>query len=200
MTRRSLLVAALQEPAPDLSRLDEWCAADGSPFPESSWKFENGVFSAIGGLEVFQDIRTRRSFSDFEFRFTFTLARGGNSGVKYLIDKSDAFRGHIRARGKEFQLIDDENNPDADRPDHRCGALYNIAAPTVRAPFRAGEPAEARLVRRGSYIEHWINGTRVLAHDLPASDASRMTSISLQNHKSDCEFRQLRIRLGHAPD
>ncbi len=195
MTRRSLLLAALQDKGPDLSRLEEWCAADGSAFPFQSWRYEGGVLTAIGNLEIFQDIRTRRTFGDFDFRFTFLLARGGNSGVKYLIDKSDSFRGHIRARGKEFQLIDDENNPDADRPDHRCGALYNVAGPLVRAPFEAGKAARARLVRRGAHVEHWINDTLVLAHDLAPAEAKRATPLSLQNHRSEIAFRDLEIRL-----
>ncbi len=198
MTRRTLLLAAFQAPL-DLNRLDEWCAADGSPFPTSSWRFHNGVFTAIGGLEIFQDIRTRRSFQDFEFSFTWKLAEGGNSGVKYLIDKSDAFRGHIRARGKEFQIIDDLANPDANRPDHLCGALYNIAGPQSRVAHQPGQATRGRIRREANLIEHWINGKLVLRHTLPESDSSRLTAISLQNHKCFCEFSNLRVKLLNMP-
>jgi len=192
MNRRTLILAAFQRKEIDLSSREEWCAADGSAFPESSWRSANSSLAAIGGLEVFQDIRTRRTFQDFEFHFEFILEAGGNSGVKYLIDKSDAFRGHIRARGKEFQLIDD-SSPAADRPDHKCGALYNVAAPTKPANFTSGKPASAKLIRRQGHIEHWINNELLLRYPLNEIDARRPTAISLQNHKSNIEFRRLRL-------
>ncbi len=194
MTRRTILLAAFQNKELNLCSREEWCAADGSAFPESSWRCTPTTLSAIGGLEVFQDIRTRRSFQDFEFHFEFTLEAGGNSGVKYLIDKSDAFRGHIRARGKEFQLIDD-TSPAADRPDHKCGALYNVSGPTKPAAFTPGQPASAKLIRRQGHIEHWINNELLLRYALSAADAQRPTAISLQNHKSNIEFRRLRLVL-----
>lgn len=192
MTRRTLILAAFQNKEIDLCSREEWCAADGSAFPETSWRANSNTLAAIGGLEIFQDIRTRRSFQDFEFHFEFTLEAGGNSGVKYLIDKSDAFRGHIRARGKEFQLIDDAS-PAADRPDHKCGALYNVAAPTQPALFKPGQPATAKLIRRQGHIEHWINNQLLLRYALNETDAQRPTAISLQNHKSNIEFRRLRL-------
>jgi hypothetical protein len=192
LTRRSLFAAALRPRIP-LNKLSEWCAADGSDFPYTSWRYRRGQIEAIGGLEIFQDIRTRRTFQDFEFHFKFLLTPGGNSGVKYLIDRSDSFRGHIRARGLEFQLIDD-SSPAAGRPDHRCGALYNVQGPNIPAPFRAGEWATGKLVRRGAHIEHWLNGVCLLQHQLPSSDATRSTPIALQNHHDDCAFRGLWVR------
>lgn len=192
MTRRSLLLAALQNSEVDLCLREEWCAADGSAFPETSWRVMPGGLAAVGGLEVFQDIRTRRVFQDFEFSFEFTLEAGGNSGVKYLIEKSDAFRGHIRARGKEFQLIDD-SSPAADRPEHRCGALYNVAGPEHAAHFRPGQAASAKLVRRRGSVEHWVNGELLLRYSLTEVEAQRPTALSLQNHKSNIEFRRLRV-------
>jgi hypothetical protein len=192
MTRRTLILAAFQNKELDLCSREEWCAADGSAFPDSSWRTPEGTLAAVGGLEVFQDIRTRRSFGDFEFHFEFTLAPGGNSGVKYLIDKSDAFRGHIRARGREFQLIDDAS-PAADRPDHKCGALYNVAGPERAAVFTPGKAASGKLVRVRSFVEHWINGTPLLRYALSEAEAARPTAIALQNHKSDIEFRRLRL-------
>ncbi|MDX2267665.1 MAG: DUF1080 domain-containing protein [Bryobacter sp.] len=192
ITRRSLFAAAFSRRL-DLNKLSEWCAADGTDFPYSSWRFEKGQFHALGGLAVFQDIRTRRTFTDFEFHFKFRLAPAGNSGVKYLIDRADSFRGHIRARGREFQLIDDLGSPAADRPDHRCGALYNVQGPALPASFRAGSWATGKLVRRGASIEHWINGVCLLRHQLPASDASRSTPLALQNHHDDCLFRGLYV-------
>ncbi len=112
--------------------------------------------------------------------------------MKYLIDTSDAFRGHIRARGREFQLIDDAS-PAADRPDHKCGALYNVAGPVEPAAFTPGKVATGKLVRAKGYVEHWINGTLLLRYALSEADAARQTAIALQNHKSDIEFRRLRV-------
>ena len=69
-----------------------------------------------------------------------------------------------------------------------------------------GEFNEARIVRRGAEIEHWLNGVRVLrlrldtpemrermrSRQVPA-DLPRRTPIVLQNHGSEAWFRRVKI-------
>ena len=205
MKRRAwLLVAAARlrgERRLDLGAREAWCAADGSEFPAASWKVDGGVFQAIGGLETFQDIRTRAEFGDFDFQFEWRMGRAGNSGVKYLIEKSDKWQPkgiqgyHIRARGHEFQLVDDDSNDDAQKGGvKQCGALYNTQAPVKKAVHRIGEWNSGRLVKQGRVVEHWVNGERLVRYELEREYPP--TAIALQNHHDDVWFRGLAVLAG----
>lgn len=199
MRRRTFLLAALPLWGRDLSGVENWVAADGSEFPYSSWKVEGGVFQTIGGLSTFQDIKTREVYRDFEFSFEFKLLEGGNSGVKYCLEKSDRWQPkgaagfHIRARGLEFQLIDDKGHPDAQKGAvKQCGALYNAVGTLKAAVVKLGDFNSAKLVHKGLEIEHWINGECLVRHKIEAGQ-NRDSSVSLQNHANDVWFRGLSI-------
>lgn len=176
---------------------EEWVAADGSAFPHESWKVTAEGIQAVGGLETFQDIRTVREFEDFELEFEWKMMPEGNSGVKYQIEKSDKWQPpgkkgfNIRARGAEMQLVDDEQNADAQKGGvKQCGALYNKIAPVKRASVRMGEFNTARIVLQGMRVEHWINGEKLVSYELAQK---RKSAISLQNHACDVWFRKIRI-------
>ncbi len=192
-TRRGLLMVPLAALG-----AEEWVAADGSAFPHESWKMTAEGMQAVGGLETFQDIRTVREFEDFELEFEWKMLPEGNSGVKYQIEKSDKWQPpgkkgfHIRARGAEMQLVDDERNADAQKgPVKQCGALYNKIAPVKRAQVRMGEFNTARIVLQGMRVEHWINGEKLVSYELAEKKKS---AISLQNHACDVWFRKIQIR------
>ena len=192
ISRRAILLAPFA--AIDLS---EWVAADGSDFPSTSWKAEDGCLKAIGGLATFQDIKTRKLYEDFELSFEFRMPKGGNSGVKYQIEKSDKWQPkglegfHIRARGPEMQLSDDQENDDARKSLlKQCGALYDKIAPLHPANVNIGGFTTARLVKHGVGVEHWIGGEMLVSYKLVASKPS---SIALQNHASEVWFRNLKI-------
>lgn len=203
MTRR-LLIAAAASPlfaaAPtDLGRKELWCAADGSAFPDTSWKLNGATFQTIPNLETFQDIRTRGEWANFEFTFEWKMQEGGNSGVKYLIEKSDRWQPkgkqgfHIRARGHEFQLIDDDRHEDAKKGAlKQCGSLYNTYPTVKKAPHKIGEWNQGKLVKNGRMVEHWVNGERLLRYTLERDYPA--TAISLQNHSDEVWFRSLALR------
>jgi 3-keto-disaccharide hydrolase len=119
--------------------------------------------------------------------------------------------------GFEYQLIDDARNPDAARsPTHRTGALYDMAAPAAEESRPPGKFNSSRIVVRGNRTEHWLNGVKVLDTFLdspavseslarrwtPSSPVYRLLAhpraagcpISLQNHRSEAWFRNVKIR------
>jgi hypothetical protein len=190
-----------------------WRDAVGGAFPSASWTVEDGCLKSLVHKPDFQDLRTVDEFLDFTFDFEWKIAPGGNSGVKYLVDRADAWtpRGgtgrNVRARGLEFQLIDDERNADARKdPRHCCGALYGILAPSESAARPAGEWNTARLIVRRPEVEHWINGRRVVRYRLddPAvfaraaqrkwKPAPGPSPLALQNHSSEAWFRNLNVQ------
>jgi hypothetical protein len=216
-TRRTLLLgipyAAVAKPLFNGRSPEGWRDAAGGPFPSASWTVEDGCLKSVVHEPDFQDLRTTEEFDDFTFEFEWKIAPGGNSGVKYLVDRVNRFPvrsgsgEHVRARGLEFQLIDNERNPDARKdPRHHCGALYGILAPSESAAHPAGEWNTARLAVRRPEVEHWINERRVVRYrlDNPAileraaqrkwKPVAGPSPIALQNHSSETWFRNLNVR------
>ena len=96
-----------------------WQGFQDTPFPATSWAIEDGTIRTLadnsGG-----DIVSVSEFENFELVFDWKLVKGGNSGVKYLVQKAWAgpgYRPHLspeakrrsmlRATGPEYQLLDD---------------------------------------------------------------------------------------------
>ena len=128
------------------------------------------------------DISTERSFRNFELMFDWKLAKGTNSGVKYLVFgmRPNPDVGRIdpevpKSLGLELQLIDDERVADAKvEPSHGTGALYLFAAPTTKLPPLPVEQWHtARVLVKGSRVEHWLDGVKVLEADLESETLRR---------------------------
>ena len=111
-----------------------WRGFKKAGFPAKGWFVESGRLkhAASGGKPTPDsgDIITVDTFNDFDLRFEWIVAPGGNSGVKYLVTEE---RGEPIAH--EYQIIDDVKHPDALIGPHRAtAALYDvIAAPARRS-------------------------------------------------------------------
>ncbi len=174
-----------------------WLEITGDGFP-ASWRVANGCLAPIAGLAGFQDIRTVAEFVDFELRFDWRVSRSGNSGVKYRLDKVDRWvvkdraAYHARARGLEYQIVDDALNEEAQAdPKNTAGALYGKIAPVRAAARPVGEWNESRIVVRGLHLEHWLNGAKVV--ECECAGEGKTGPVALQNHNSDAWFRSIRI-------
>jgi hypothetical protein len=147
--------------------------------------------------------------------FDWKLLADGNSGVKYLIQRTDEWVNEqgrqARARGLEYQLADDHNSDAASDPTRVTASLYSVFAPSPRIRFAIGSFNHSRVVVRVDHVEHWLNGTKVLEFELPQAEVNRLllsmrpsgqpdapirreSPISLQNHSSETWFRNIKIR------
>jgi hypothetical protein len=214
ISRRTLLAAAVPLGAAGSRSLFDghstqgWRAVAGGEFPHC-WTVTDGCLKSLVAKPVFQDIRTIEEFADFEFEFEWKIAPSGNSGVKYLIYREDSWsppgttQRHARGRGFEYQLADDAV---AKNDLETSGALYEFLAPVRRNARPIGQFNQARIVRQGASVEHWLNGIRTVKVQLDApetlermrqrkvpTDLPQRTPIVLQNHSSEAWFRNLRI-------
>ena len=157
-----------------------WEGFQNTPFPSRSWAIEDGTLRTLadnsGG-----DLVTVSEFENFELAFDWKLVKGGNSGVKYLVQRawaSPGYRPHLsaeakrrsmlRATGPEYQLLDDDtlNRRKPGWEYSSCGALYLLYKPsTAKAVRPAGEWNTSKIVVRGTRGEHWLNGQKLLEFD-----------------------------------
>ena len=116
------------------------------------------------------DIATKKIYRDFDFRFDFRLTEAGNSGVKYFFDENAN-----KATCEEYQVLDPEH-PDSTKGrdgNRRVAALYDlIPARAEKIVKPTGQWNSGRIVSRGTKVEHWLNGVKVLSYDR-ASQAFR---------------------------
>ncbi len=157
-----------------------WEGFQGSPFPARSWAIEDGTIRTLADSNG-GDIVTVSEFENFELSFDWRLVRGGNSGVKYLVQKawaSPGYRPHLsaeakrrsmlRATGPEYQLLDDAilNHRRSGWEYSSCGSLYLLYKPVAGKTVRpVGEWNTSRVVVRGTHGEHWLNGQRILEYE-----------------------------------
>ena len=192
----------------DGKSLSGWRQAEKDTLPNKSWVVEQGelIFDPTRGHGT--DIISTRSFKDFELSVDFNVSEGGNSGIKYFLLPNTSL-------GCEFQIIDDSKHPDANlgiNGNRRTGALYDILPASPDKPYKgAGVWNTAKIIVKGSHVEHWLNGVKILEYER-GSDAFKQaillskfkttkgfaeaisSPILLQAHGDKVAFRNIKIR------
>ncbi|RYD33254.1 MAG: DUF1080 domain-containing protein, partial [Verrucomicrobiaceae bacterium] len=112
-----------------------------------------------------------------------------------------------------YQMLDDVNHPDGKIGAKRqTASLYDILPPAADKKLSPpGEWNTSKIVVKGTHIEHWLNGAKVLEVDL-ASDtfktaraASKFKDaagfaenakgrLMLQDHGDETWFRNIRLK------
>ena len=192
----------------DGSSTEGWKKADGKPFPTKGWTISQGVLQVDPATGRGGDIVTEESFSDFELSLEFKVSEGGNSGIKYFVLPNSSL-------GCEFQIIDDAKHPDAKLGkdgNRKQGALYDLIAPApAKKEKPAGEWNVGRIVSRGSHVEHWLNGVKIVEYERGSPEFKALVAgskyknnkgfsevaqspILLQDHGDVVAFRNIKIR------
>jgi hypothetical protein len=135
--------------------------AEGLP---AGWHIAGGVLSKDGAVD---DLVTKQTFGDFELELEWKIGKAGNSGVFY---RGTREYDHIYWSAPEYQLLDDANTEDgksqltAAASDY---ALYGAPAGVV-LPFDHWN--KTRLIVRGTHVEHWLNGRKVVEYEFGSPD------------------------------
>ena len=201
-----------------------WRGAKIDHFPEKGWEIKDGILSVTesggGESEHGGDIVTVDQFSNFELEVEFMLTPGANSGIKYFVDP-ELNKGSGSAIGLEYQLLDDNLNPDAKegvKGNRTLGSLYdmipsyNLSENSSDKRFNGiGQWNKARIVVKDNHIEHWLNNIKVVEYERstqiyralvayskykvwPAFGESPAGHILLQDHGNAVHFRTIKIR------
>ncbi|GAA4457369.1 hypothetical protein GCM10023189_27940 [Nibrella saemangeumensis] len=199
-----------------------WRGAYKETFPTGGWSVEDGTITIekADGRESRNagDIVTTGEYGDFDLTFEFKLTEGANSGLKYFVAEHTP-KPAGSAYGLEYQVLDDDKHPDAKmgrNGNRTVGSLYDLIPATEKAAKPIGEWNQARVLSKGSHVEHWLNGKKVVEYER-GSEAFRQLvgqskykaasyntngrfgeapkgHILLQDHGDKVSFRNLKIR------
>jgi len=171
------------------------------------WKVQDGALTLTTGRTG--DLITAAEYGDFELTFEWRISTGGNSGVLYRVGLGEPA---VPRTGPEYQILDNERAKDSQIVNHLAGSLYDLGPATPRhLPKPVGEWNSGRIVLRGWKIEHWLNGTKVIAADLASPEGKAMIAgskfkswpkfatlsrghIALQDHGDVVSYRSIKLR------
>ncbi|MBP90410.1 MAG: glycosyl hydrolase [Planctomycetaceae bacterium] len=161
-----------------------------------NWKVEGDAIAreGKGGSLVYSK---RKIPDDFELRFEWKVGKGSNSGVYY------------RPGQYEYQILDNAVHVDGRNPRTSAASIYFCMAPSHDATKPAGEWNVGRIVCKGTVVQHWLNGKKVIHLDyadpkwkdnvellrLRGGDlAARGANLSLQDHGDPVWYRSIKLR------
>ena len=223
---RTLLVCSLlsltvnaQTPGPMLSaaeKADGWkLLFDGKSLagwrgyktetPPTGWRAENGVLIRDGDGG---DLMTVEQFNDFELRLEWKISQNGNSGIMYHVVTGDQ---NPYESGPEFQILHNAGHKDGAIPKNTAGSNYAMHAPVKDVTRPVGEWNDIRLIVKGTHVEHWMNGEKLLEFEQFSSDwyarvkASKFAKMPpygrykrghlvLQDHGNLVTYRNIKIK------
>lgn len=171
------------------TNLDGWSHA-------GNWIVEEGVITrtGAGGSLVYSPAKVP---DDFELRFDWKVGEGSNSGVYY------------RPTQYEYQILDNAVHADGKNPRTSAASLYFCMQPSADRTNPVGEWNHARVVCKGTIIQHWLNGVKVVHFDYADPQwafhvellkqrggdlQARGANLSVQDHGDPVWYRGFRIR------
>ena len=181
-----------------------WRAYNADTMP-SGWQVVDGILTRVSRAA---DIITKDQFGDFELSLDWKLEPGGNSGLFYRAVEGLEWIYH---GAPEYALLDDARHSDGKNPLTSAGSVHSVYAPPRGVVKPAGEWNTSRVVAKGTHVEHWLNGQKVVEYEQGSADwAARVAAskfkawpmygkamkghIGLQEHGGRAEFRNIKIR------
>lgn len=187
-----------------------WRGACTVKFPDQGWSIDDGMLTVLPGGKG-GDIVTDSMFSNFELSFDFKAPVNSNSGVKYFVLENTYEAG--KALGLEYQTHDTGKRPVSDNDPHpnTIACLYELIQAKNRVVNPSGEWNFARVISRGTHVEHWLNGIKVLEYErggkafreavakskfsnYPNFGEALKGHILLQDHNDLTSFRNIKMR------
>lgn len=134
---------------------------------------------------------------DFELRFEWKVGEKSNSGIYY------------RPTQYEYQILSNKGHGDGKNPRTSAASLYFCIAPSRDATKPHGEWNTGKIVCKGTVIQHWLNGEKVVGFDYTDPDYAehvellkvrggdltrRGAYLNLQDHGDPVWYRTIRMR------
>ena len=197
----------------DGKTFDGWNSVNSHSLSEA-WRIEDGILT-VNPTEGDHDIITEKTFGGFELKLEFKLTEGANSGLKYYVNSFEE-GDNSSYLGLEFQILDDNNHPDALKGtpigSRTVGGLYDLFAPNGQKYVQPiGEWNRVLIVSKNNKVTHWLNNIKILEYDRSSETfknaaanskfkdvegfgVSKSGHILLQEHDSKVSFRNIKIK------
>jgi Domain of Unknown Function (DUF1080) len=135
--------------------LDDFTSPDGNK-PEPGWSTEEGGIIKLTPAKGTSFVLSKKEYTNFVLEWDWKLADAGNNGIKYWVTKV----GGKEWLGIEYQMIDDQKNPDGKRGgNHDTGSLYDlIDSDKGKILNPIGQWNHSKVVVKDGKIEHYLNG------------------------------------------
>jgi hypothetical protein len=177
----------------------------------TGWKIEEGILYNSGiGSDHGGDIVTKDIFKDFELYLEWKIDSASNSGIFYHVEEADSISA-IYESGPEYQLFDDVSYKGKVKSDQLSGANYGMNEPQNVKVKSLGQWNKTRIIIKGTHVEHWLNGIKVVDYELWSKDwwnrkntgkwkdypyygMGKKGHIGLQDHGGLTCFRNIKIR------
>ncbi len=161
-----------------------------------NWKINSGVISreGKGGALVYVGEKIPDNFA---LRFEWKVGTGSNSGIYY------------RPTQYEYQILDNAAHADGKNPRTSAASLYFCVQPSKDMTKPTGEWNTGRVVCKGTIIQHWLNGEKVIHLDYKDPKwafnvdmlrqrggdlEARGAYLSLQDHGDPVWYRNIRLK------
>ncbi len=174
--------------------------------PGDAWVVEDGTLHLSKGGAG--DIVTKEEFQDFELELEWKVADGSNSGIMYRVrlgDDAPYFS------GPEYQILDDSKHADGKNPKTAAGSLYALIAAEGKELKPVGEWNSTKIVLKGSHLEHWLNGKKVVETEISGDKWNELVAgskfkswsqfgkspkghVCLQDHGDKVWYRNIRVK------
>lgn len=170
------------------------------------WEAKDGelVRTSEGG-----DLISDAQFDSFELTLEWKVLPNGNSGIFYWAHEATKV---VYENAPEMQILDNAGHRDGVSPLTSAGALYGLYPAPPDAAKPAGEWNRARIITKGSKVEHYLNGVLTGKGDFdsdelkakiaaskfnqwPTYGKSRRGHLGLQDHGDLVWFRNIYIRV-----
>ena len=187
-----------------------WRGYKSDKLPEK-WVVEEGALVRKGG----GDIITREQYESFDFSIDWKISEGGNSGLMFKVLETD---GAPYVTGPEAQIQDNVKGKDPEK----AGWMYQLYPASVDTTKPAGEwnrfELKCHKTPAGTYrCEHWMNGAKYVEYEIgseewnakvarskfakmPGFGKAAKGHLCLQDHGNEVAFRNIKIRVGPAPE
>lgn len=177
------------------------------------WLVEEGCIRARGGgSDASGYIVTDKLYENFELKWDWKIAEGGNSGMLYHVVENPKFKVPY-ITGPEYQLIDNLAFPEPLEEWQKTAADYamHVGDPNKLIIKPAGEWNSSKIVFDNGHVAHWLNGEKVVEFEAwtedwfqrkhsgkwenaPEYGLAHKGVICLQDHGSAAWFRNVKIK------